>query len=151
MITDAAPRANRDTNSAFLLNAVVEEEIEICQIDDCQCKTNGSHRLVAPFPQCEGEIGESASGYNSGEDIPVEVNQVCLVKTEDIGRVRMLEHMLSGHKRENSIQPSAFHSSSVGLPCTCHDDTINISPAFRYFLSKSISTPALPRVSRAMI
>lgn len=54
---------------------------------------------VAPFALCKREVGEHTSGDDSGKYIPVEVNQVSLIKAEDCGRIAVLKHMLRGHDR----------------------------------------------------
>ena len=68
--------------------------------------------------QCKCEVGEGGAGENPCEDIPVEINHICLVKAKHGLGIWMLKYMLSAKKREeDQIDDAGSDYISVGQSC----------------------------------
>lgn len=75
----------------LFFHAVVNHEVEACEIYGGKCEADGGHGLVAPFASREGEVGERAADDDACKYIPVEVNEVDIVKSENGGGVSVFE------------------------------------------------------------
>lgn len=112
---DRCSTSEKEMNEEHLfLDTIVYEEIEICKIDNGESESDSSHGLVSPLAKRERVIRERAARDYACEYIPVEVDKVCLVKTEYRGCVGMFENVFCGKQgEEDKIDERGFHNVAV--------------------------------------
>ena len=97
---DIADGAHDDGQTeGFLRQVVVDDDVEVCQIEDVAQEGDHEHALIGPLPAGKEHIDDQTAEQGAEESHPVERDDVERVVAEDAFHQGMLEDVFGGQQR----------------------------------------------------